>query len=109
MATLADTAKAAGKHNVAFVALLLLNRVDDCIELLKSTNRLPEAALFARTYAPSRVAEITQLWKDALKSTSPKVSQALADPSEYPNLFPGLEQQLQAEQYLRYGDPGKGE
>lgn len=30
-------------------------RVDECLELLIRTNRLPEAAFFARTYAPSQI------------------------------------------------------
>jgi len=101
MAALADAAVAAGKNNVAFVAFLLLGRTDDCINLLKNSNRLPEATLFARTYAPSRVSEITKLWKESLQTSNPKISQSLADPAEYANLFPGFAQQLEAEAALK--------
>jgi len=50
--TLAKQATATGKHNVSFVCLFLLGQLDECINLLVSTKRLPEAAFFARTYAP---------------------------------------------------------
>lgn len=82
--------------------MLLLNKKDECIELLIQSGRLPEAALFARTYVPSRVSEITKLWKQSLAATSTKVAQSLADPAEYENLFPGFAQQLDAEQVLKY-------
>lgn len=101
MAQLAASADKAGKFNVAFISLLLLGQTDACIELLMKSRRLPEAALFARTYAPHRVSEITQLWKDSLKGSNAKIAQSLADPAEYPNLFPGFDEQLAAEQYLR--------
>jgi hypothetical protein len=52
LAALADTASKEEKTNISFVSLLLLGKVDECIALLVSTNRLAEAALFARTYVP---------------------------------------------------------
>ena len=52
MATLADKAGRAGRFNVSFLANFLLHKVDDCIRLLCDTNRIPEAAFLARTYAP---------------------------------------------------------
>ncbi len=61
MAALAERAAAAGKQNVAFLALFLLGQVDACVELLSSSGRLPEAAFFARTYAPSRMDEVVQV------------------------------------------------
>ena len=52
MAALAERAGRAGRFNVAFIANFLLHKVDDCIRLLCETNRIPEAAFMARTYAP---------------------------------------------------------
>lgn len=100
MAGLAQSAKDAGKNNIAFISLLLLGKVDECIELLVESKRLPEAALFARTYKPSRVSEITKLWKEAQAATNAKVAQSLADPAEYENLFPGFQDQLAAESFF---------
>ena len=52
------TAEAAGKQNIAFICHFLLGRLDECVDLLMSCGRLPEAAFFARTYAPSRMTEV---------------------------------------------------
>ena len=30
-------------------------RLEDCLQLLINTNRIPEAAFFARTYLPSEI------------------------------------------------------
>lgn len=51
-------AEASGKQNIAFVCQFLLGRLDECIDLLVGCGRLPEAAFFARTYAPSRMTEV---------------------------------------------------
>lgn len=37
--------------------VLLLLQVDRCVSLLMESGRLPEAALFARSYIPSRMKE----------------------------------------------------
>eukprot|EP00039_Didymoeca_costata_P000221 m.44624 g.44624 ORF g.44624 m.44624 type:complete len:899 (+) comp10127_c0_seq1:120-2816(+) len=101
MDQLASTCKSEEKTNVAFISLLLQGKVDDCIELLCSTNRLAEAALFARSYCPSRVSEIVKLWKDELSKTNNRAASALGDPEEYSNLFPEMPVGLKAEQYAR--------
>jgi coatomer subunit beta' len=41
-----------GKNNVAFACYLQLGQVEECIEILIKTDRIPEAAMFARTYLP---------------------------------------------------------
>ena len=46
------------------------------------------------------MADIVKLWKDDLKSVSVKAAESLANPEEYPNLFPDLEFALQAEKVL---------
>ena len=35
--------------------LVLFYRIDECLEVLIGTGRLPEAAFFARTYLPDQV------------------------------------------------------
>ena len=52
---LAQSADSEGQHNVAFMAHLLLGRLEQALEVLISTGRLPEAAFFARTYLPSQI------------------------------------------------------
>ena len=58
MQKLVDLSKEQGKQNVAFLGLFLLGKLDECIDLLISSGRTPEAAFFARTYMPSRVTEV---------------------------------------------------
>jgi coatomer subunit beta' len=44
-----------GQNNLAFATLLQLGDKKGCVDLLVNTQRVPEAALFARTYAPRYV------------------------------------------------------
>eukprot|EP00051_Salpingoeca_urceolata_P007123 m.94408 g.94408 ORF g.94408 m.94408 type:complete len:1042 (-) comp15123_c1_seq1:58-3183(-) len=101
VADLATAASEAGQNNIAFTCLLLQGKVDECVDLLCNTNRLPEAALFARTYVPSQVPRVLALWKEHLAKTSAKAAHKLADPEQYSNLFPERDFALQAEQFLR--------
>jgi hypothetical protein len=62
------------------VCHFLLGRLDACVDLLVGCGRLPEAAFFARTYAPSRVAEVVKLWQADLAKINPKAAESLANP-----------------------------
>ncbi|CAL5036678.1 unnamed protein product [Urochloa decumbens] len=84
---LASLSKGHGKNNVAFLCLFMLGKLEDCIQLLIDSNRIPEAALMARSYLPSKVSEIVAIWRNDLSKVNPKAAESLADPSEYPNLF----------------------
>lgn len=97
MEELAKMAQAKGKTNIAFVSYLLTGNVEECANLLIATNRLPEAAFFARTYLPSRVEEIVSLWKGDLSKVSETAANALADPASNPELFPDSDVALQVE------------
>ena len=48
-------AAAKKRTNVAFLAFFLLGRIEDCLTLLCSAGRIPEAAFLARTFLPSKV------------------------------------------------------
>uniref|UniRef100_A0A8C4HRV2 Coatomer subunit beta' n=1 Tax=Dicentrarchus labrax TaxID=13489 RepID=A0A8C4HRV2_DICLA len=98
---LAEGADKDGKTNVAFLTYFLQGRLDKCLDLLIKTDRLPEAAFLARTYLPSQVSRVVKLWKESLSKVNQKAADALADPIQYSNLFPGLQQALLAEQYLK--------
>ncbi|XP_070207580.1 coatomer subunit beta'-like isoform X1 [Littorina saxatilis] len=103
---LASTAQAAGQNNVAFLSNFSLGKCEECLEILISTNRLPEAAFFARTYLPSQVSRVVSLWKQNLASVNKKAADSLADPTEYENLFPGLKDTFKAEQFAASKDKG---
>ncbi|CAM6085087.1 unnamed protein product [Calypogeia fissa] len=64
---LSATAKEQGKNNVAFLCLFLLQKMEAYIQLLVESNRIPEAAFFARTYLPSEVSRVVGLWRNDLK------------------------------------------
>jgi coatomer subunit beta' len=44
----AESGEKAGKNNVAFTAHFLLGHLEHCLNILVNTDRLPEAAFFAR-------------------------------------------------------------
>lgn len=109
MEKLADAAAQTGKTNVAFVAYLLTGNVEACADLLVTTKRLPEAAMFVRTYLPSRIDEIVGMWKKDLSSVSESAAEALASPSANPDLFPDMNIGLQVEQmFIAQRDGAKG-
>ncbi|KAK2184091.1 hypothetical protein NP493_283g04003 [Ridgeia piscesae] len=98
---LGQTAEKSGQNNVAFLSYFVLGKLEDCLEVLINTGRLPEAAFFARTYLPSQVSRVVHLWRESLAKGSPKAASSLADPTEYENLFPGLKESFKTEQFLR--------
>ena len=97
MESLAKAAEADGKTNIAFSAYLLTGNVEACADILISSNRLPEAAFFARTYVPSRVDEIVSLWKADLAKISESAAEALVKPSDKKEAFPDFDIALQVE------------
>lgn len=79
----------------------MLADIDKCLDILIKTDRIPEAAFFARTYVPSRISEVVKLWKEKLSAVSEKAGQSLADPEKYENLFPGYREALEVETFMR--------
>merc|ERR1712106_330177 len=77
----------AGKHNVSFLSYFLLGDLERCLEILITSNRIPEAAFFARTYLPSEISRVVEMWRVQLGK-------------DYANLFPDYEASLQAQQML---------
>ncbi|XP_050414492.1 coatomer subunit beta' isoform X1 [Patella vulgata] len=100
VARLGETAEKAGQNNVAFLSYFTMGRLEECLEVLIKTGRLPEAAFFARTYLPSQISRVVTLWREHLSKINKKSADSLADPTEYENLFPGLKEAFKVEQYL---------
>lgn len=98
---LGQAAEKSGQNNVAFLSSFTLGKCEECLEILINTGRLPEAAFFARTYLPSQISRVVNLWKEQVSSVNQKSAASLANPSEYENLFPGLQDALKTEQYLK--------
>lgn len=57
--------------NIAFSSFFICAELDKCLEVLIKSNRLPEAAFFAKTYCPSKITGIVKLWKESLSKTHP--------------------------------------
>ena len=94
---LSDMAHEHGKDNIAFICKYMVGDKHGCVDLLVECGRLPEAAFFARTYCPSRVTEVVKLWQSDLIKINPKAAESLANPDDYPNLFPGWDSALERE------------
>jgi coatomer subunit beta' len=47
------------------------------------------------------VPEIVKMWKESLSKVNEKAAQALAEPTTYENLFPGYNESLKVESYLK--------
>ncbi|EFI27813.1 hypothetical protein CC1G_14736 [Coprinopsis cinerea okayama7 len=96
---LVKLAEEKGQNNLAFATLLQLGDTKGCVDLLIKTQRVPEAALFARTYAPSLVPSAVKAWKaDLTAKGRPKIAEGIADPDEHKELFEeGWEEALRHE------------
>ena len=77
-----------GQNNLAFAITLQLGDSPACIDLLIKTHRAPEAALFARTYAPSQAGKAVAAWKFELtEKNRSKIANTVADPTANSDLF----------------------
>lgn len=102
MATIGDQSRQTGQFNMAFLSNFVLGKLDQCLEILIENQRLPEAAFFCRTYLPSQIGRVVGLWREKLvQMNMERAAQALANPTDYENLFPGLVETYKTEQFLK--------
>jgi len=103
---LAVAAEKKGANNLAFATFFQLGETKACVDLLVKTNRAPEAALFARTYAPSLAPAAVDVWRTELRSKNkPKVAASIAHPVENAELFEeGWQEALGREEEVRAGE-----
>ena len=102
MSTIGDQSRKNGQFNIAFLSNFVLGKLDECLDILIENQRLPEAAFFCRTYLPSQTSRIVGLWREKLKQMNmERAAQALANPTDYENLFSGLVDTYKTEQYLK--------
>jgi coatomer subunit beta' len=107
-----------GQNNLAFATLFQLGDPSACVDLLVKTQRAPEAALFARTYAPrfvprhsllfsvcrlnlhSQASKAVDAWHAELEAKKrPKIAASVAHPTNNADLFEeGWEDALALEQ-----------
>jgi coatomer subunit beta' len=106
---LAEQAEGAGSNNIAFSCLWQLSDIDACIDLLVKTNKVAEAVLFSQTYKPSKTAQLTKKWKEALeKDGKAKISRTIGLPPGVDHadvdLFPEWEEWLRLENETSVGN-----
>ncbi|KAF6142001.1 hypothetical protein GIB67_037969 [Kingdonia uniflora] len=97
---LAYLAKEQGKNNVAFLCLFMLGNLEECLQLLVDSNRIPEAALMARSYLPSKVLDIVAIWKKEFDDWQVSLAVDYATTEQRGIYPPALE-------YLRYANKSK--
>jgi len=103
--TVAKLANEQNICNVAVLCFILLGKVSDALHVLIKANRLPEAAFFARTYVPSELSDVVKLWKKDLAGVNQAIADNLADPAEYPDLFPDFNLTVAAEKAFQVKPP----
>ncbi|EGR29953.1 hypothetical protein IMG5_145440 [Ichthyophthirius multifiliis] len=90
------------KMNIAFQIYFYISDLDNCIDILIKTNRYSEAALFAKTYCPSKISQIVLQWKEDLqKNHHLVIAQKIADPMDFldDESFSDLKILLQLEEF----------
>lgn len=65
---LGDNARNDGVYNIAFSCYFQLNLLEKCLDILVQSQKIPEAALFCRTYFPSRLGEIVDRWNNEINN-----------------------------------------
>lgn len=50
---------------------------------------------------PDKISFVVEKWRTQLSAINQKAGQSLADPKDYENLFPGLQDALKTQQYLK--------
>jgi coatomer subunit beta' len=58
-----------GQNNVAFASYNHIGNTSGCVDVLLESGRAAEAALYARTYAPSEVPRTLSAWKNSKKAS----------------------------------------
>ena len=53
--------------NVAFSSYFQLNNYEECLNILLDSRRYPEGATFARTYIPSKIDQVIELWNKQIE------------------------------------------
>ncbi|KAK2961432.1 Coatomer subunit beta' (CopB') [Blattamonas nauphoetae] len=81
LAAVGGSASMNGDFAVAFYSLFMQHRVDECLDLLSNNDMVAEAAFFARSYAPWRVAQTVTAWETKLAQDSPHFKKAPSVPS----------------------------
>ncbi len=65
---LAESAENDGFYNIAFTCYFKLNDLEKALEILCKSGKYPEASLFCRTYYPSKLSSVLELWNTEINN-----------------------------------------
>ena len=65
---LAENADNDGYYNIAFSCYFQVNDIEKCLEILTKSGKYPEASLFCRTYYPSKLSSLLELWNNEINN-----------------------------------------
>lgn len=65
---LAQKSETDGFYNIAFACYFQLNDLEKCLDVLLKSKKIPEASLFCRTYFPSRLDSVLNMWNEEINS-----------------------------------------
>ena len=92
---LAEKAVQKQNYNIGFAAYFEINDTENCLKILVESKKYPEAAIFARTYCPSKIEEILELWNQKLDEDvdNNRVTTKIVNPvnEENSNIISGCE------------------
>ena len=64
-------------YALAFNCYFILRDIVNCLECLLGSKKYPEAAFFAKSFCPSQISRIVELWKKSLQKTNPLIGKNL--------------------------------
>ncbi|MCA6493463.1 MAG: hypothetical protein IM572_12400, partial [Chitinophagaceae bacterium] len=88
---ISDLAKDKKHYSVAFMANWVMGKADRCLDVRMDSERFGEAAIFAKTYNPSKMVDVFETWKGFLKRKNQQLLlKRLENPLDFPDVYPDL-------------------
>jgi coatomer subunit beta' len=86
-----EFAKEKKHYSVGFMSNWVMGRAGKCLDILIDSERFGEAAIFAKTYQPSKIIEVYEAWRANLKKKNNHLLlKRLENPLSFPNEYPEL-------------------
>ena len=100
LAELGGEAAKAGRYNIAFTYFYLTHRLEECLEILMTTKRYAEAAMFCRSFLPDKIDDVVVQWQTNLSEDKPDVAATITCPGSHPEMWPLQEQAMKIQSNL---------
>jgi len=100
LAKLGGEAAKAGRYNIAFTCFYLTHRLEECLQILMTTKRYAEAAMFCRSFLPDKIDDVVVQWQTNLSEDKPDVAATITCPGSHPEMWPLQEQAMKIQSNL---------